>query len=264
MGKQEARDVGTGLSVISAAGVITPEPVTTAMGAGGLIGQGVGFIAIGLWDVFSSVSSNPKSAMVAEVPPTRFALVGGQGAAITSVNNSITAAGEMINSSRLLYCSLERLRGALEKKNALHAKLQRAAATSFLERLEGAVALYTACLENIDFYIQDTAFAQLSVDVAGVIELRDQIVAQGQFPEYEQFVFEQMGATEAELNAAIKEVSLATGQFLPQTPLRGSEVFGQLACALRKVDIRELLPDFFHEERSICIDRQEIQVVAES
>jgi hypothetical protein len=73
-----------------------------------------------------------------------FALAAGEGATIVIVNNSIAAAGEVIDASRLLYCSL----------------------------------------------------AKLSVEVAKVLEFRDQIVEQGQFPEYEQFVFEQMGATE--------------------------------------------------------------------
>jgi len=261
MGKQEARDVGTGLSVISAAGVITPEPVTTALGAGGLIGQGVSFIGMGLWDAFASVSPSSQSARVAQAPPVGFALAVGEGPAIVSVNNSIVAAGEVITASRLLYCSLSRLRGALESGNRVDAKLQRHAATSFLSRLEGGIKLYTACLENIELYIQQTPFSELSVDVAGVLELRNQIVEQGQFPKYEQFVFEQMNATEVELNAAIKEVSLATGKYLPQETLHGGDIFSQLAHALRQTSIVELLPDFFHEEGNTCIDMDE-QIIA--
>ena len=90
------------------------------------------------------------------------------------------------------------------------------------------------------------AARSLGVDIdSDVLDLRGQIVSSGTFPSYEDFVFDQLGATEEEMTLAIAEVELMTGNSLTDADLTGAVIFARLDEALGKVDIRELLPPSF-------------------
>ena len=96
-----------------------------------------------------------------------------------------------------------------------------------------------ALLEVEDLLLADLRGRRL------VLDLRGQIVSSGTFPSYEDFVFDQLGATEEEMTLAIAEVELMTGNSLTDADLTGAVIFARLDEALGKVDIRELLPPSF-------------------
>lgn len=242
-GKQEARDFWTGSSVLGAAGVITPEPITTAAGAGALIGQGVGFIGMGIWDAFAAAPANPdpNHGLVASVAPVTFTPVTGSGQAFDDINASIILAGEIIDDSRLLGISLERFFGAVNDGNLANAAFQQSAASQYLFGLEADLFDYRSSLVAISADISGTNFAGLSTTVADVLDLRNEILVSG-FPSFEDFVFAEMNATIEEMTNAILEVSLVTGNNITDADLTGAVIFDGLASAIGEIDIRELLP----------------------
>lgn len=249
--KQDARDVGTGFSVIGAAGVITPEPVTTAAGAGALVGQGVSFIGMGIWDYFTEAPANPNPnhGVVASEEllflPVAFVKLDGVGPVYDEVNASMDSAASMIDSSRLALTSLQRYYGAVADSNAANAELQRQAANAALAQLDVDMLQYRSDLRAISTAVQGTGFAALSATVQDVLDLRDQIVASQSFPAEEDFVFNQMNASPEEMALAIAEVELMTGNSLTNADLTGAVIFDRLDEALGKVDIQELLPAEF-------------------
>ncbi len=242
-GKQEARDIATGLSVISAAGVVTPEPTTTAAGIGGLIGQGAGFIVIGIWDLFAAAPSSPDPdhGALASVSPVSFTPVPGYGPPFDNINDSLVVAGQLVDHSRLLGTTLRRCSGALQDGDLAHLQLQRMFATQLLGELEADQSEYSSILTAVSNDIQGTSFAALSTTVPEVLALRDEIVTSG-FPDFEAFVFDEMQATADEIDLAIEEVAQATGGSLTDSDLTGAVIFDRTAQALLLIDIRELVP----------------------
>ena len=117
MGKQNARDVGTGLSVISAAGVITPEPITSALGIGGLLGQGTAFIIMGVVDSLKKCRVDIRNTgQIGNIKPVKFNQVKGKGILVDCINNSAVIGGWLIDTTRALEICLAKLRGAMKKK----------------------------------------------------------------------------------------------------------------------------------------------------
>lgn len=249
-GKQEARDFATGATVIGAAGVITPEPVTTALGAGALLGQGIGFLGMGIWDSFFSAPSRPnpthaqQESTTPSVPAVNFTPIAGSGPVYDAVNASLISAAAMIDASRSLDTSLTRYYGAIVDGNTANQELQKLEATIALIELETHIASYRSDLLAMSTVAQSTDFATLSTTVAEVLSARDDIVLNG-FPASEDFVFDQANATTQETNLALAEVALVTGATLTDQDLKGSVIFDRLSTALGKVDIRELLPAGF-------------------
>lgn len=244
--KQDARDIATGASVLGAAGVLTPEPLTTAAGTGALIGQGVGFIGMGLWDLFAAAPANPdpNHGEVAFVTPVTFAPVAGAGIVSDPVNASMFSAASIIDNSRLLNLSLQRYYGAIDDGNTVNQQLQLLAASNALFSLESDINDYRVDLLSISIDVQFTDFAALSTTVGDVLALRDDIVLNG-FPLFEDFVFAEMNATTAEINLAISEISLVNGNAISNADLTGAVIFDRYSSALGEVDLRELLPSGF-------------------
>jgi len=256
-GKQEARDVGTGLSVISAAGVVIPEPLTTAAGVGGLVGEGTGFVVMGIWDLFAAAPANPDPdhGTLASVTAVTFTPVVGSGQVFDNVNTSLLFAGYIIDNSRLLNMSLERYYGALNDGNPENTELQLLAASQAFFGLDDAIMGYRSSLTAISSDISGTDFASLSATVTDVLDLRDEILISG-FPSYEDFVFAEMHATSEEMSNAILEVSFVTGDTITDSDLTGAVIFDRYASALGEVDIREMLPPDFTvvpEPATICL-----------
>lgn len=249
--KQDARDVGCGISVIGAAGVITPEPLTTAAGAGAMLGQGVGFIGMGIWDFFAAAPANPdpNHGVVANEEllfvQVAFVRLEGVGPVYDEVNASMSSAASMIDSSRFALTSLQRYYGAIADSNAANAELQRQAANAALAQLDVDMLQYRSDLRAISNAVQGTDFAALSATVQDVLDLRDEIVANQSFPSEEDFVFNQMNASPEEMALAIAEVELMTGNSLTNGDLTGAVIFDRLDEALGKVNIQELLPAEF-------------------
>lgn len=254
--KQDARDWYTGCSVLGAAGLITPEPITTALGSGALVGQGTGFIGMGIWDFFTEAPANPdpNHEQVARLNPpylpVQFIAVVGIGPVYDAVNASIDSAAVMIDSSRILQVSLSRYYGAIQDANDINEELQHDAASAALVQLESDIGQYRSDLLTLSSVAQGTGFAALSTTAQDVVDLRDQIVLDGSFPSYENFVFEQIGATAEEMTLAIAEVELMTGNSLTNADLTGAALFGRLEEALGEVNIRELLPPDFEPSTS--------------
>lgn len=246
-GKQEARDVGQGLSVIAAAGVVTPEPTTSALGIGGLIGEGVGFLGMGLWNAFASAPANPDAnhGQIASVAPVTFTAVSGTGSAVDSVNDSMVSAATMVDESRLLELSLRRYYGAVSDENAANTQLQLRQSSKALSSLEVSIDAYRSDLRAISDNVQGTEFALLSATESEALALRDTIIADNAFPAFEQFVFDEMRATPREMDLAILEVTMVDGSTMDDSDLGGAVIFDRYAYALGKVDLRELLPSGF-------------------
>lgn len=246
-GKQEARDVGQGISVLAAAGAVTPEPLTTAAGIGGLIGEGAGFLGMGIWNIFASapVDPDPDHGRIASVTPVTFTPASGSGELVEAVNASITSAAVMVDDSRMLDISLRRYYGAVDDGNAINTRLQLLESSRALYSLEASIDAYRSDLEYVSYHVQSTEFALLSATESDVLNLRDDILAANAFPSFEQFVFDEMNATPREMELAILEVELVDGSTIDDTDLRGAVIFGRYADAFGKVDLRELLPSGF-------------------
>ena len=187
-GKQEARDVGQGLSVIAAAGVITPEPGTTVAGIAGLIGEGVGFLGMGIWNIFASAPANPDAdhGQIASVTPVQFTAVSGSGSGslVDAVNASMTSAAVMVDDSRLLDLSLRRYYGAVDDGNATNKQLQLLESSRALYSLEASIDAYRSDLEALSDNVQSTEFALLSTTERDVLDLRDVIIRDNAFPSF--------------------------------------------------------------------------------
>lgn len=245
-GKEEARDVGTGLSLLAGTAALAPTGVTQAVGIGGLVGQGIGFIGMGLWDFFAAAPANPdpNHAVAATVTPVVLTPVAGSGVVFANTNASLSLAGQLIDDSRLLDASLRRYFGAINDGNLANAALQRTLASAFLFELESDLLAYRFALTALSFSIQGDIFATLSTTVVDVLALRDQIVNTG-FPAFEDFVFAQANATAAEIALAVQEVALADGTTISDSDLTGAVIFDRYSSALGSVDMRELLPAGF-------------------
>ncbi len=237
--KEAARDFYTGASCIGGAAIATPA------GQGALIGQGIGLIGMGIWDrFFASVTlPDPDHGILASITPVHFTPFSGVGGGIDELNDSIVWAAKIIDESRLTDQSLRKYYGALADGNVTDAATQQAAASQAFFGLVSVVGGYRNSLLSVSAAMAGTEFASIFVPKPDVLALRDQIVATG-FPSYESFVFSQMNATSLEINLAIGEVSLMTGNFLgPQ--ISGATIFSDLSWSLGQVNLRELLPGDF-------------------
>jgi hypothetical protein len=122
--KQDARDFWTGASVVGGAAIAAGGPETPwgAAGVGACVGQGIGFMGMGIWDRFFSSSTRPTSApantQVASVTPSALAPIPAGGPVQTTVNASIATGNQILDESRLLDMSLTRYYGALADSNA--------------------------------------------------------------------------------------------------------------------------------------------------
>jgi hypothetical protein len=242
-GKQEARDFWTGASVLGAAGVITPEPITTCAGTGALIGQGSGFIFIGIWDVFASASTTPDAAYasLAPVVPVSFDHVACPPVCYI-VNDFMDAAGDGIGQARAMNTTLQRYYGALNAGDVAAANMQYNYGMSLASDLNTTVANWAGFCSDIsaDAGLQSSPFASLSCTVSDVLDLRDQIVADNAFPSYEDFVFDKINPSSEEMAAAIYEMSLVDGSTITDADLVGSVIFnngfGDALLALGNVE----------------------------
>ena len=160
-----------------------------------MLGQGVGFIGMGLWDFFAAAPANPdpNHGVVANEEllfvQVAFVRLEGVGPVYDEVNASMSSAASMIDSSRFALTSLQRYYGAIADSNAANAELQRQAANAALAQLDVDMLQYRSDLRAISNAVQGTDFAALSATVQDVLDLRDEIVANQSFPSEEDFVF---------------------------------------------------------------------------
>ena len=201
---------------------------------------------MGIWDLFSSAPKNPDPNFhqIAKVIPAMLEPVSGSDSVSSAVNQASVAANQMIDDSRLVDMSLMRYFGAINSNDPTGIAIQRSAASQFFFALEGDLLSYREDLTLLSDLVAETTFSGLSTTVAEVLALRDQIVANG-FPAYESFVFSQINATPQEISSAIDEVSLVTGSTITDADLSGSLIFGEVATALGKIELSQLLPEGF-------------------
>ena len=223
--------------------------VTTVAGIAGLIGEGVGFLGMGIWNIFASAPANPDAdhGQIASVTPVQFTAVSGSGSGslVDAVNASMTSAAVMVDDSRLLDLSLRRYYGAVDDGNATNKQLQLLESSRALHSLEASIDAYRLDLEALSDNVQSTEFALLSTTERDVLDLRDVIIRDNAFPSFEEFVFEEMRATSREMELAILEVTLVDGSTIDDADLSGAVIFDRYADAFGKVDLRELLPPGF-------------------
>ena len=157
----------------------------------------------------------------------------------------MTSAAVMVDDSRLLDLSLRKYYGAVNDGNATNKQLQLLESSKALHSLESSIDAYRLDLEAISDKVQSTGFASLSTTESEVLALRDAIIRDNAFPEFEKFVFDEMGATSREMELAILEVQLVDGSTIDDADLSGAVIFDRYADAFGKVDLRELLPPGF-------------------
>jgi hypothetical protein len=246
--KDAAQDTTVVASAIAAAAAaFFAGPV----GAGAVIVlQGAGLIVAGELDDSDSSQNKPDPNFneVATVTPVVFTKVAHRGTVdplADDVNESLTIAGQMIDNVRLLNISLRRFYGARSAGNAVKAELQRNAACDFLFKLDANLLAYHDVLLRISSNVQGTRFALISVTFDDVRALRDQIVRERRFPDFEASVFSEARATPEEISRAIREVELANLNTLNASDLTGAAIFSRAARVIDRVSAQGFLPDDF-------------------
>jgi hypothetical protein len=244
--KEAARDFYAGATVLGGLALLAPEPsLTKAAGVGACVGQGVGLVGMGIWDIFALAPTTPDTnyATVASVVPVIFTPVSGMGQAFDDINASLVLGGLVVDYSRLVDVSLQRYYGAVAASDASAALMQQVAASYFLSELESDMAAWRSSLQTVSAGVGGSPFATLTITQGDVLSFRDDVVTSG-FPAWENFVFLEMQATPQELTLARAEVGLLTGNAIP-SGLTGSVVFEQMASSMGQVNLSELLPKDF-------------------
>ena len=254
--KQDARDWYTGASAAGAGAALIPTGVTQAAGAGALVGQGVGFMGMGVWDWWNKAPQNPnmnpqqqqqqapkRQASIAPIIPssnpdaTELAVV-------ADVNAATAAGNALLTDSRSVSDGLQLYYGAIADGNAAAASKQQLWTSQAFASLLSDVSDYRNSLYTLNAAVQGTSFAAVSASVSDLASLQTSIVNNG-FPSDEQFVFTQANATPLELSLAQAEVGLATLTHVPSTGVTGANIFQGMADSLGEVNLAQLLPTSF-------------------
>jgi hypothetical protein len=252
--KEMSRDIALGQTAFAKQIEENPwtrwNPAARAIARGLRIAQAATLKILDTYDKYAAAPSSPDPAccqLAVASPVSGFDPVDpGIGAVLAyNLNKSQDLLCEIVSNSRALDLTLRRYYGAIDAGKCTCQLMQQKAATSFVLALEQYQAEYAAALVAISDNVQGTEVASLSVTVSEVLALRDEIVASGQFPPEEDFVFEALDATQAEIDGAIYEVSLATGETLSDSDLTGAVIFQRAVQAFLQVNIRELLPQGF-------------------
>lgn len=215
------------------------------------IGQCAGMVVLGMAESFAQAPSHPDPdfAFVANVEPVHFDLPDAglpSGDAVpSSIHQSVIVAGKLIDDSRRLNLSLRKYYGAVAASSTAGAHLQKSAACRALNDLNADLQAYSAALYGISAEIQETPVASISVTVEDVLELRDQIVTTGSFPENEASLFAQANVSPEELSQAVAAVARVTSESIADDDLQGSVIFSRAAQEIDQVDVSAFLPQGF-------------------
>jgi len=253
-GIDTARDIATGLSAIAATPALSGRPIAAAAE----IAQGVTFIVIGIVELFFAAPAQPDndfeqlpSVTLVTFTPVGESLQSGSGHApaadpsIDHINQSLKAAGEIIDNTRLIKMSLRKYYGAVGAGNIDKAKLQRTFACNCIDKLTTSLQSYHDALLLVSADIQGTPAASAATTVADVLALRNQIVSSGQFPANETFVFTEAQATSEERMHALEQVAAVNGTTISNSDLTGAAIFAQAASVVDHANIQEFLPPGF-------------------
>jgi hypothetical protein len=243
------KDIATGVSVIGAIPALAGNPVAV----GAEIGQGITFIVIGIFELFPTAPANPdaKFTTPAAVVPVHFSLSDttlfkpNKDALPNGLNESLVAAGKLVDDSRLLNLSLRKYYGALNANDTQSAQLQKGFACLSLNNFNADLRAYSTALSDLSQSAQGTPFASASATVSQVLQLRDQIVQSKSFPASEAFVFTQAHATDQEISLAVSQVATVTGQSLTDSDLTGSVILSRAAAAINGANATQFLPAGF-------------------
>jgi uncharacterized repeat protein (TIGR01451 family) len=249
-----ARDIAAGVSVIAAIPAFAGNPIAV----GAEIAQGVTFIVIGIIELFSSAAAQPDGdfEQLPSVTLVKFTPVGPSSQSgsvhasaadpsIDHINQSLKAAGEIIDNTRLIKMSLRKYYGAWGAGNIDKAKLQRTFTCNCIDKLTASFQSYHDALLLMSADIQGTPAASASATVADVLALRNQIVSSGQFPANETFVFTEAQATSEEMTHALEQVAAVNGTTISNSDLTGAAIFAQAASVVDHANIQEFLPPGF-------------------
>lgn len=263
------RDVYTMYTALAGALAVVPEPTPITKAAAGILAaaQALGFGVVIIWEATATAGekeggpggpggcipfpeglptvaaqSAPSTGALLTVKAPRPAPLPGTGSLITALNNTLIAGTRTLDSSHQLSCTLDRLHAALGQSD--HADLQRASARNYLARLEGDVELFSVTLEHLGREVQGTEIDKVRTTRQQVLDLRDQIVRTGDFPDFEKAIVEEILSTENERALIIKSLEGLTGAQLPETA-NASELCFLGAAEQRRVSIRNLMPDYF-------------------
>lgn len=163
----------------------------------------------------------------------------------SSVERYAVVAGNLIDNSRMLNLSLRKYYGAVGAGDAVAAQLQKEAACSALDDLNAALQTFSTVLSGISVEAQNTPAASISVKVADVLELRDQIVNAGSFPDNEAHLFAQANVSPEELSQALAVVASVSIQSVTDADLQGAVIFSRAAQQISNVDVSIFLPQDF-------------------
>ncbi len=161
------------------------------------------------------------------------------------INASLKVAGALIDNARLLRITLRRYYGALKAGDSSKAELQRAFACSLVSKLDVSIQSYSGLLAAISSDLQGTQVGSLSVKASDVLALRDQIVATGTFPDFEQSVLTQAQFSYEETQEAIRQVALVNGNTLSNTGITAVAIFAKAAKELDQFSVQVFLPKDF-------------------
>ncbi len=249
MAKQDARDFATGASALGATGLITPEPTTTAAGAGALIGQGLSFMGMGLWDAFASVEPDEGYDLIANVEPVRFQPVEGKGRLFACVNKILTSGGDMIDSARLLTKSMRKLKGALKDCDVKNSILQYRTVEALINRSEADKYMFSVNFDELAglYTSQVPEQDDLKITKEEILCFKDDLLKTGKLPDFEEKILQEAKITNEERGLMMEEVRLATLAAIPDSITLGGVLQG-MGRSLRKIRIRELAPNLLDIE----------------
>jgi hypothetical protein len=235
-----------GLSLFG--GIAVGVPGGQLVGGIALIGQCVGVVVLGFLENLAVASSFPDADFdsIAIVEPVHFELLSiPQPFAESSLDTAVIVAGKLIDDSRMLNLSLRKYYGAVAAQSTAGAQLQKTAACNALSNLNADLQAYSNALAGVSTEIQGTPAASVSGTVADVLNLRDQIVSTGSFPEFEAGYFSQANVSPEELSQALGIVASVTDQSITDAGLGGAVIFDRAAQKINHVNAAVFLPQGF-------------------
>jgi hypothetical protein len=241
--------IGIVLSAICFESVIVAPPVAGALA----VAQVLNYVEANSIDQFKGAPANPDPNFTAPaaVVPVHFSLPPStlfnpnKDAVPPGVNESLEAAGRLIDHTRMVNLSLRKYYGALNANDAASAQLQKGYACLSVTQLNADIQSYSAALASLSQSVQGTPFASVSTTTPEVLRLRDQITQSRSFPASELFVLTQAHATDQEISGAIDQVALVTDQGFTASDLTGAVIISKASEAINGVNVSQFLPDGF-------------------